>query len=87
MTVRIRSPFLTTTWRSPFEKCDIHFLHALTKVVTFQVALYNYQAQENDPAVLAILVSAYGSSAQIVDRKWDGVSRKKQCPFALQECL
>lgn len=36
--------------------------------------MYNYQAQEDDPAVLAVLVSAHGSSAQIVDRKWDGSS-------------
>lgn len=34
----------------------------------FNVAIYNYQTVEDDPAVLAIVVSANGSSAQVVNQ-------------------
>ena len=39
------------------------------KETKFNVALYNYQSQINNPAVLAIVSTSKGTSAQIIEKK------------------
>ncbi len=59
------------------EKGIIHsvqtcFLPAETGEVEFNVALFNYQSYAKNPAVLAIVVSSKGTSAQIIDGGREG---------------
>lgn len=55
---------------------DTHVIHSVQacflpalpgEEIKFNVALYNYQSYENNPAVLAIVISSHGTSAQIID--------------------
>ncbi len=61
---------------------DTHVIHSVQtcllpceegKEVDFNVALFNSESTQGNPAILAILVSSHGTSAQVVD---NGSSRK-----------
>lgn len=68
---------------SLFSSRDTHVIHnvqacflpaASGEEVNFNVALYNYQSYSQNPAVLAIVISSHGTSAQIIDNgdSWEG---------------
>lgn len=61
---------------------------AVGEEVNFNVALYNYQSYKGNPAVLTIVASSHGTSAQIIDNgdNWEGQKltfdqKGKSCDF------
>lgn len=72
---KVKGPMLCERDNVVINSVQACFLPAeLGKAVDFNVALYNYQSYEGNPAVLTIVLSNHGASAQIIDngRGWAG---------------